>query len=213
MISIKESHVHSRFIERFSLAAFALLSWTLLSQPGLDARSTSSDKSSKTAATATSSSSAALSSIRVDNFGQINDTYFRGAQPKTGDYRDLAAVGVKTVIDLTRDGREDEPGLVKAAGMTFYRIPLTTTEAPSRDAISQFLAIVNDAANQPVFVHCQGGRHRTGVMTAVYRMTQNGWTADQAYTEMKKFRFEGFPGHPELKSFVYDFFKALKPAN
>ena len=31
-----------------------------------------------------------------------------------------------------------------------------------------------------------------------------GWTADQAYAEMKKYRFEGFPGHPELKQFVYD---------
>jgi protein tyrosine/serine phosphatase len=202
--------VHARFIGRFSLGAFALLSCTLLSQAGLDARSASSDKSSKTAATATASSSTAISSVRIGNFGQIDDTYFRGAQPKTGDYRDLAAIGVKTVIDLTRDGREDEAGLVKAAGMTFYRIPLTTSEAPSKAAVSQFLAIVHEQANLPVFVHCQGGRHRTGVMTAVYRMTQNGWSADQAYEEMKKFKFEGFPGHPELKSFVYDFFKALK---
>jgi tyrosine-protein phosphatase SIW14 len=60
-----------------------------------------------------------------------------------------------------------------------------------------------------VFVHCQGGRHRTGVMTAVYRMTKDGWTADRAYQEMKQYRFEGFPGHPELKRFVYDYYSAL----
>ena len=148
---------------------------------------------------------AALSAIRIDNFGVINDTYYRGAQPKGDDYRDLAALGVKTVIDLTKDGRDDEQGLVEAAGMKFHRIPMTTTDRPSDEAIAEFLSMVNDPANQPVYVHCQGGRHRTGTMTAVYRMTQDHWTATQAYDEMKQFRFEGFPGHPELKNFVMHF--------
>jgi tyrosine-protein phosphatase SIW14 len=140
--------------------------------------------------------------IRIDNFGVINDNYYRGAQPKGDDYRDLAALGVKTVIDLTKDGREDEQGFVEQAGMKFFRIPLTTSERPSDEAIAEFLKLVDDPANQPVYVHCQGGRHRTGTMTAVYRMTQDHWTAAQAYDEMKQYRFEGFPGHPELKDFV-----------
>jgi protein tyrosine/serine phosphatase len=148
---------------------------------------------------------AALSAIRIDNFGVINDGYYRGAQPKGDDYRDLAALGVKTVIDLTKDGRDDEQGFVEAAGMKFHRIPMTTTDRPSDEAIAEFLSMVNDPANQPVYVHCQGGRHRTGTMTAVYRMTQDHWTATQAYDEMKQFRFEGFPGHPELKDFVMHF--------
>ena len=147
-----------------------------------------------------------LANIQIDNFGQINDNYFRGAQPSDRDYRDLATIGVKTVIDLTRDGREDEASLVQRAGMKFYRIPMTTSDRPSDAAVSQFLKLVNDPANQPVYVHCQGGRHRTGVMTAVYRMTQDGWTADRAYSEMKQYRFEGFPGHPVLKRFVFDFY-------
>ena len=148
---------------------------------------------------------AALSSIRIDNFGVVNDAYYRGAQPKGDDYRDLAALGVKTVIDLTKDGRDDEQGFVEAAGMKFHRIPMKTTDRPSDEAIAEFLSMVNDPANQPVYVHCQGGRHRTGTMTAVYRMTQDHWSATQAYDEMKQFRFEGFPGHPELKDFVMHF--------
>ena len=73
----------------------------------------------------------ALKNVRIDNFGMINDNYFRGAQPKSGDYSALAKLGVKTVIDLTQDGRDDERALVERNGMTFYRIPLTTSEAPS----------------------------------------------------------------------------------
>ncbi len=155
---------------------------------------------------ATTATSAALKQIQIDNFGEVNANYFRGAQPMDHDYKDLATLGVKTVIDLTKDGRDDEAGLVKQAGMQFYRIPLTTTDRPSDEAVAQFLKIVTDPANQPVYVHCQGGRHRTGTMTAVYRITQDGWTADRAYDEMKQYHFEGFPGHPVLKKFVYDFF-------
>jgi len=163
-------------------------------------------------AMAKSSSSPAIRNIRIDNFGRINDNYYRGAQPKERDYADLAAMGVKTVIDLTRDGNSAEPSLVRLAGMNFYRIPMTTSDRPAPAAIAQFLKLVNDPANQPVYVHCQGGRHRTGAMTAVYRITQDGWTADRAYAEMKQFRFEGFPGHPELKSFVYDYYTKFSQA-
>jgi tyrosine-protein phosphatase SIW14 len=151
-------------------------------------------------------SPAGLANIHIDNFGKINDNYYRGAQPSNRDYADLAALGVRTVIDLTRDGRADEQGLVERAGMKFYRIPMTTSDRPAETTIAQFLELVNDPANQPVYVHCQGGRHRTGVMTAVYRMTEDGWTADRAYAEMKQFNFEGFPGHPTLKNFVYDYY-------
>jgi protein tyrosine/serine phosphatase len=153
-----------------------------------------------------STNPSAIASIHIGNFGQINDNYFRGAQPEREDFKDLAALGVKTVIDLTRDGRKDEQGFVESAGMKFYRIPMTTSDRPADAAVAQFLQLVNDPVNQPVYVHCQGGRHRTGVMTAVYRMTQDGWNADRAYDEMKAYRFEGFPGHPQLKQFVYDYY-------
>jgi len=154
---------------------------------------------------------ARLSAIRIDNFGIVNDHYYRGAQPTSADYPDLAALGVKTVIDLTREGRADEKGLVEAAGMKFMRIPLTTTEAPTGADVAQFLSLVTDPANQPVYVHCQGGRHRTGTMTAIYRMTQDGWTPARAYDEMKQYRFEGFPGHPELKKFVLGYRPSTEP--
>jgi protein tyrosine/serine phosphatase len=151
----------------------------------------------------------ALPLIHIDNFGRVSDTYYRGAQPDVRGFADLAKFGVKTVIDLTADGRADERAIVENAGMRFYRIPLTTSDRPSGAAVIRFLKLVSDPASQPVYVHCQGGRHRTGVMTAVYRMTHDSWTADQAYGEMKQYRFEGFPGHPILKGFVFDYYAQL----
>lgn len=153
-----------------------------------------------------------VSRIRIDNFGRVSDAYFRGAQPGGRDYADLAAIGVKTVIDLTKDGDATEPAAVKQAGMQFYRIPMTTHDVPTAAELAQFLQIVNDPARQPVYVHCQGGRHRTGVMTAVFRMTNDGWSPDRAFAEMKQYKFGSDFLHPEFKSFVYEYAEEMAHA-
>lgn len=154
-------------------------------------------------AAAQTSRTGTLSNIRIDNFGRVNANYYRGAQPKGRDYAGLAALGIKTVIDLQKDGDVSEARLVQQARMKFYRIPMTTHEPPTPEKLALFLKLVNDPVNQPVYVHCAGGRHRTGVMTAVYRMARDGWTADQAFREMKRYKFGADFLHPEFKRFVY----------
>src|SRR4029450_8703332 len=89
--------------------------------------------------------------------------------------------------------------------MRFFRIPMTTHETPAAEKLEQFLRIVNDPVNQPVYVHCQGGRHRTGVMTAVYRMTADGWTPDQAFAGMKGYKFGADYLPAQFKRFVYTY--------
>ena len=140
--------------------------------------------------------------ISIDNFGQVNASYYRGAQPDGRDYADLAALGVKTIIDLQMDGIPGEQKLVEAAGMKFHRIGMTTHQAPTTEQLVSFLKLVNDPANQPVYVHCAGGRHRTGVMTAVYRMTHDSWNAEKAFQEMKQYKFGAEFLHPEFKAFL-----------
>src|ERR1700719_2873554 len=68
---------------------------------------------------------------------------------------------------------------------------------------SSRIRIVNDPGSQPVYVHCVGGRHRTGVMTAIHRMNDDRWTADRALAEMKQYRFGADFLHQEFKEFVY----------
>lgn len=145
----------------------------------------------------------------ISNFGCINENFYRGAQPNSKDFTDLAAMGVKTVIDLQEDGERNEEQWVEAAGMNFFRIGMSDSSWPSREKADQFLKVVNDPANQPVFIHCHGGRHRAGIMTAIYRMTHDGWSADQAYTEMKQYGFEKGFGHGSLKDYVYDYYAGL----
>jgi protein tyrosine/serine phosphatase len=157
------------------------------------------------------SSSAAVSSIRIDNFGRVNGTYYRGAQPQGRDYSDLAALGIKTVINLTSDDAvAEEQGMVEHAGMKYIQIAMTTHQVPTTEQLAQFLKLVNDSASQPVYVHCVGGRHRTGVMTAAYRITHDGWTAERAFKEMKNYKFGADFLHAEFKQFVYGYPAALR---
>ena len=146
----------------------------------------------------------------IKNFGSVNETFYRGAQPKGRDFADLAAMGVKTVIDLQKGGMEEEQALVEAQGMKFYRIGMSDKGQPAAEQAELFLKLVNDPANQPVFVHCAGGRHRTGAMTAIYRMTHDGWTADQAFQEMKQYDFEYGMGHTPLKRYVFSYYSNIE---
>jgi len=150
-----------------------------------------------------------LAKIQIKNFGCINENYFRGAQPQARDYKDLADLGVKAVLDLQQDGETGEPQLVEAAGMKFYRIKMNTQDKPSRAQVEAFLKIVDDPANQPIYVHCHGGRHRTGVMTALYRLTHDGWSAERAFAEMKQYEFTRGFGHGALKDFVYEYYAGM----
>ena len=157
--------------------------------------------------------SVAVPSVHIDNFGRVDATYYRGAQPQGRDYADLATLGIKTVINLTSDDAlAEEKSMVEQAGMKYLQIPMTTHAVPTAAQLAEFLKVVNDSASQPVYVHCVGGRHRTGVMTAAYRITHDGWTSDQAFKEMKQFKFGADFLHAEFKQFVYGYPAALRAA-
>ena len=127
------------------------------------------------------------SNVSIKNFGQMDDRFYRGAQPKEDEYKELAALGIKTVIDLQIDTKDYEKRNVEALGMRYVNIPMSDTNYPEAAKIDEFLKLVNDPATGKFFVHCAGGRHRTGVMGAVYRFNHYNWNYDQVYAEMKKF--------------------------
>lgn len=149
----------------------------------------------------------AISNIRIKNFGQMDGRFYRGGQPKEDDYKDLAALGVKTVIDLKSDPAPYEKRAVESLGMRYVNIPMSDKTYPRQEQIDEFLKIVNDPQTGKFFVHCEGGRHRTGVMGAVYRFNHDHWDYDRAYREMKDYDFYTRFGHGEMKRFVEDYWQ------
>jgi protein tyrosine/serine phosphatase len=97
------------------------------------------------------------------------------------------------------------------AGLQYFNIPLSSRRPANTEQTDYFLKLVNDPANWPVFVHCAGGRHRTGAMTAIYRITHDSWTADQAFEEMKMYDYYSIGGHGPLRDYVYEYYKKYLP--
>ncbi|HEY0322160.1 MAG TPA: hypothetical protein VGC66_14470 [Pyrinomonadaceae bacterium] len=151
-----------------------------------------------------------FSNIKIKNFGQMDERFYRGAQPKKDDYQALAALGIKTVIDLQEKPKDYEKSSVEALGMRYVNIPMVDKEYPKQEWVDEFLKVVNDPETGKFYVHCAGGRHRTGAMGAVYRYTKYGWNYDQVYAEMKKFDFYTSWGHGDFKTFVQDYWQHMQ---
>ena len=148
--------------------------------------------------------------IKIDNFGQMDEHFYRGSRPKPEDFKKLAALGIKTIIDLTDNSREREQPAVEAAGMRYVNIPIVDKAYPSMEQANEFLKAANDPATGKFYVHCAGGRHRTGVMGAIYRFNHDHWNYDQAYAEMKQYDFYTSNGHGKQLDFVQDYWQRFQ---
>jgi tyrosine-protein phosphatase SIW14 len=146
-------------------------------------------------------SDAKFSNIKISNFGQMDERFYRGGRPKERDFASLKTLGIRTVIDLT-DNTPEEKGFVEAQGMRYVNIAIPDKQDPTDAQIQQFLKVVDDPSTGKFYVHCAGGRHRTGVMGAVYRFNNYHWNFDQVYAEMLNFDFYTSNGHGGQKKFV-----------
>ena len=153
------------------------------------------------AAVAKKNSDTAGLKINISNFGQMDQRFYRGARPKQKDFQALKDLGIKTIIDLT-DNTPEERGYAEAVGLKYVNIAIPDKRDPSNAQVAQFLKVVNDPATGKFYVHCAGGRHRTGVMGAIYRFNNYHWSFDQVYNEMLKFDFYTSNGHGGQKKYV-----------
>ena len=148
--------------------------------------------------------------VKIKNFGQMDDRFYRGGRPEDKDYQALAELGVKTIIDLTDNSREYEQPAVEAAGLRYINIPMVDKSYPSIEQVNEFMKVVDDPSTGKFFVHCAGGRHRTGVVGAVYRFNHDHWSLEQALAEMDRYEFNSGYGHGKQKDFVQDYWRQFQ---
>jgi tyrosine-protein phosphatase SIW14 len=151
----------------------------------------------------------------LPNFHKVNERLYRGAQPLTGAMKELAALGIKTVINLRGpdEGTRSEETEAKAAGLRYFNVPLPGLGRPRNEQVEKVLSLIDDSENSPVFVHCHHGEDRTGTIIAVYRISHDGWTAEQAKKEAKSYgmsRFQ-FAMKDYIEDYARDHKSALRP--
>jgi protein tyrosine/serine phosphatase len=148
----------------------------------------------------------------IPNFHKVNDVLYRGAQPKSGGLEHLRELGIKTVVNLRAgDFRaKKEESDAQIARLRYFNFPLVRWGRPQDKEMEQVLSIINNPDNQPVFVHCQHGADRTGVVIAAYRITHDGWTSKQAIAEIKRYGLK--PWQLGMRDYIDDFYKRQKVA-
>lgn len=139
--------------------------------------------------------------LPIRNFAKVTDGIYRGALPSAEGYRALVEkVGVRRVCDLRLAGAENDRQRALDAGVREWRhIAFSDRDAPAAEGVREWLALMRTATPEdPIYTHCMGGRHRTGVLVAVLRVTDYGWTIEQAHQEMLRYGWYDALGHRPL---------------
>jgi hypothetical protein len=78
--------------------------------------------------------------------------------------------------------------------------------------IDDFLKLCDDPDNYPILIHCMAGLHRTGALTAVYRMEYEGWPLADA---MRELRANGFGDRKctTANDYIYEYLIQYQPRN
>ena len=147
--------------------------------------------------------------VPVRNFGKVADGIYRGALPRAEGYRALAGgLGVRTVCSLTEREMTEHRRLALEAGVSEWRhLPLSDRAAPPPERVREWLGLIRSARGRgPVYTHCMGGRHRTGVLVGVFRVADCGWSREQALKEMMRHGWYDALGHrPLMDWFLHEF--------
>lgn len=144
-------------------------------------------------------------------FRRLGQDYLRGSQPVHGGIAALQRLGVKTLVDLrsTYDHTDEIGVAAERAGLRYHWLPLSVWNPPSDKEASDFVSLVTDKSKGPFYVFCSDGIHRTGEMSAIYRVAHDGWSVEQALKEMDEFGFN--PYYWSLRNYVWTYARKFQP--
>jgi protein tyrosine phosphatase (PTP) superfamily phosphohydrolase (DUF442 family) len=116
----------------------------------------------------------------------VSPGIWRGRRPDLATLKQLKTMGVQTILDLedTTSVINSERASAKSLGMTFISEPMSGFWTPNDAEVNQIEAIMADTSRRPIFVHCQHGEDRTGLIVGLHRVFHEGWTPAAAYKEM-----------------------------
>lgn len=152
-------------------------------------------------------SSQARSKDLIINFSKVNDGIYRGARlTSTQAVEYLKSINVKNIVNLQGGDLDSDIGVIipwaepgeradviareKATalslGLGYLHTPLNSLEPITKNEdkeIDEVLNFMNEKNNQPVFIHCEHGADRTGLLVALYRVKYEGMDVEAARNE------------------------------
>jgi len=117
----------------------------------------------------------------VPNLHQITPTLYRSEQPTPLGFQNLEKLGIRTVINLRAFSNDDDE--VRGTALRTERVRILTWNVDDAQVI-EVMRMLRDTGNGPFLIHCKHGADRTGLMSAMYRVLEQGWTVDDALAEL-----------------------------
>ena len=117
----------------------------------------------------------------VSNLHKIDDNLYRSAQPTKQGMKNLKLLGIKTIINLRAFYYDTDE--IRGTGLLDEELSVKPWHIEDEDVI-RVLRIMREKENGPFLIYCQYGADRTGVMNAMYRIVEQGWSKDEAIEEM-----------------------------
>lgn len=119
----------------------------------------------------------------IPNLAEVDPGVYRGGQPTAPGWAWLVAHGVRTSIKLNYEP-EGAPASISVIVASMPPEGIDTAEArPSSSAVGLALHALNHHAGA-VFIHCDHGQDRTGLLVGLYRVLHDRWTPTAARAEM-----------------------------
>ncbi len=117
----------------------------------------------------------------------VPNALYRSAEPRALHFSYLAKFGIRTLVSVKRTlPREQTLARAAARGLQVARVDLGADGQIAPRAIRRALKLLMRPELWPVLLHCDGGRHRTGIVTAALRHAQ-GWTLEDALAEYDRY--------------------------
>lgn len=117
------------------------------------------------------------------NRHRLSDRAWRAAQPAPHQVRSIAALGVKTIVNL-RGTRPNSSYLLEEAackrfGVTLVHYKVVSRGAPTRAQLHGARELF-ERIEYPMLLHCKSGADRAGLMSVLYLHLQEGMPLAQA---------------------------------
>jgi protein tyrosine/serine phosphatase len=139
---------------------------------------------------------------KLGNFYQVSTNLYRSEQPGEKDMEMLQQFGIKSILNL-REHHNDTNETTKTA-LTHYRVEMNAGSI-NKEAVRQALAIIKNAP-KPILIHCWHGSDRTGLIVAMYRITEQHWTREKAIDELEH---GGYGYHEKTYPNIVDFIRTV----
>lgn len=136
----------------------------------------------------------------MNQFKQIEDGLYLGAQPSEQDLDELKRRGVQTVVDFRLPGETPAPreAMVNARGMTYVNIPVNKASL-SADQVDMLVRTMEEKPG-PYLFHCASGA-RAAMILALAEARKHHWSTQRTFEEAQRMGFD-LQHMPEFARFV-----------